>query len=363
MYSPFPYDRLPSKNEFFGRQDELENLSKIVNYSNNALIYSKRRMGKSSLIKALYEKYDKEYICLYTDIFDITSKEDFISSLLKSLANYNKKFDLKNAIKNLTSLFKRVRFEPTIDANTLEYSIKPNITSLTFEDMIEDFFNSLEQLSKTSKIIIAIDEFQQIANITDVKIDAILRKYIQNRTNISYIFLGSKRHILTSLFEYKAPLYEMATHIELKALRLEDIFDYAKKHIDISFEMCEYLYILSDKETKLIQQILHLLYISKTTISSREQIDLAFEEVINSKDSSYRLLFDTLGNNQKIALKIVGKYKSGIFSQSVLKEFNIKKQTLQSSVEALFKSELIDKNDDRYFIPDRTFELWVERLV
>ena len=68
--------------------------------------------------------------------------------------------------------------------------------------MIEDFFNSLEQLSKTSKIIIAIDEFQQIANITDVKIDAILRKYIQNRTNISYIFLGSKRHILTSLFEY-----------------------------------------------------------------------------------------------------------------------------------------------------------------
>ena len=38
------------------------------------------------------------------------------------------------------------------------------------------------------------------------------------------------------------------------------------------------------------------------------------------------------------------------FSQSVLKEFNIKKQTLQSSIEALFKSELIDKNDDKYFI-------------
>ena len=61
--------------------------------------------------------------------------------------------------------------------------------------MIEDFFNSLEQLSKTSKIIIAIDEFQQIANITDAKIDAILRKYIQNRTNISYIFFGFKKDI------------------------------------------------------------------------------------------------------------------------------------------------------------------------
>ena len=26
------------------------------------------------------------------------------------------------------------------------------------------------------------------------------------------------------------------------------------------------------------------------------------------------------------------------------------------------KKELIDKEDDRYFIPDRTFELWVEGL-
>jgi len=363
MYSPFPYDRLPSKEEFFGRSIELENLSQIVDYSNNALIFSKRRIGKSSLVKALFDKYADQYICLYCDVFAITSKEDFMSSLLKSLATYNsKKFDLKSAIKNLTSLFKRVRFEPTIDTNTLEYSIKPNITSLDFEEMVEEFFSSLDTLSKKSKVILAIDEFQQIANITDVKLDAILRRYIQNRSNISYIFLGSKRHILTSLFQYKSPLYEMANHIELKALELEDVFHYAKKHIDISYEMCEYLYNLSDGETKLIQQILHLLFIQKTKIEEEDQIHKALKEIIGSKDASYRLLFDTLGNNKKTALKIIGKYKSGIFSQNVLEEFNIKKQTLQSSIEALFRQEFIDKNDDKYFIPERVFELWVERL-
>ena len=105
MYSPFPYDKLPSKDEFFGRQDELENLSKIVDYSNNALIYSKRRMGKSSLIKALFEKYDKEYICLYVDIFDITSKEDFISSLLKSISLFQKAFSLSCAVRRWNSFF------------------------------------------------------------------------------------------------------------------------------------------------------------------------------------------------------------------------------------------------------------------
>ena len=347
MNSPFPYERLPNTNEFFGRTKELEKLSTIAKYSNNLLIHSKRRMGKSSLIKTFFEQNKEDYLCIYVDIFDITSKEDF---------------DLKTAIKNLTSLFKRVRVEPTIDPNTLEYSIKPIVATLSFEEMFEDFFNSLNELSKTNKIILAIDEFQQIANITDVKLDAMMRKYIQEKQNISYIFLGSKRHLLTSLFEYKAPLYELATHFELKPLELEAIFEYAKKYLNISLEMCQYLYERSDGETKMIQQILHLLYIQKEKTITKEEIDTVIKEIINSKDSSYKLLFDTLGNNQKIALKIVGIYKSGVFASSILTQYNIKKQTLQSSIDTLLKKELIDKEDDRYFIPDRTFELWVEGL-
>lgn len=361
MTSPFPYDRLPKKSEFFGREEELEYLLTIAKYSNNLLIHSKRRMGKSSLIKTFFELYGDDYLCIYVDIFDIASKEDFAHLLLKAISNAGG-FDLKSAVKNFASLFKRVRIEPAIDPNTLEYSIKPIVSTLTFEEMIEDFFGSLAELSKSRKIILAIDEFQQIANITDVKLDALLRKYIQERENISYMFLGSKRHLLTSLFEYKAPLYELATHYELKPLKLEAIFEYAKKYLDISFDICEYIYQKSEGETKMIQQILHLLYIQKEKSVSKEQIDMAVKEIINSKDSSYRLLFDTLGNNQKTALKIVAKYKSGVFASAILREFNIKKQTLQSSIDTLLKKELIDKEDERYFIPDRTFELWAEKL-
>ncbi|OIP56979.1 MAG: AAA family ATPase [Helicobacteraceae bacterium CG2_30_36_10] len=361
MISPFPYDRLPTSSEFFGRVTELEKLATIAQNSNNLLIHSKRRMGKSSLIKTFFEKNSDTYLCIYVDIFDVVSKEDFAKQLLKALSNAGK-FDLKTAIKNLTSLFKRVRVEPTIDQNTFEYSIKPIVATLTFEEMMEDFFNSLHELSKTNKIILAIDEFQQIANITDVKLDAMMRKHIQERENISYVFLGSKRHLLTSLFEYKSPLYELATHYELKPLELEAICEYAKKYLDISLPMCEYIYQISDGETKMIQQILHLLYIQKEKTISKEQIDIVTKEIINSKDSSYKLLFDTLGNNQKTALKIVGKYKSGVFASAILTEHNIKKQTLQSSIDTLLKKELIDKEDERYFIPDRTFELWVEGL-
>ncbi|HIP11423.1 MAG TPA: ATP-binding protein [Arcobacter sp.] len=361
MISPFSYDYISKGENFISRDDEFKVLQEHVKYSTNLLIHSKRRMGKTTLIKNFFEQNDKEYLCVYIDIFEITSKEDFAVLLLNALTSSYKK-DLKQSIKKFTELFKRVRVEPTINPKTLEYSLKPIVATLSFEQMIEDFFLGINELSKSNKIIVAIDEFQQIANITDVKLDAILRKNIQERENISYIFLGSKRHLLTSLFEYKAPLYEMATHFELKALGLDAIYEYVKKYLDITKELCEYIYAVSNKETKILQHIFHILYTTKKDIT-KESIDNTVEEIVNSKDGSYKLLFDTLNNNQKLALKIVGYYKKNFFVNDILTKYNIKKQTLQSAINALFKKELIDKVDDKYFIPDRTLELWCERMV
>jgi len=362
MHSPFPYDKLPQGLEFYGRSLELELLERATLHSNNVLIHSKRRMGKSSLIRHFLDTKKEAALCIYVDIFDITSKEDFAKALLSALSNATKG-DLKSTIKKLTSLFKRVRVEPTIDSETLEYSLKPIVATLSFEEMMEDFFSSIRTLALREKVIIAIDEFQQIASITDVRLDAILRKEIQERgNNVSYVFAGSKRHLLTSLFEYKAPLYEMATHFELQALSFEEIHAYVTQHIEISEEILRYGCERCAFETKMLQNLFYLLWLQKELPMSREIVDEAIGEIINAKDASYRLLFDTLGNNQKSALKIVGKYKSGFFAQSVLNEYRIKKQTLQSSVDTLCKRELIDKDGEAYFIPDRTLELWVERL-
>jgi hypothetical protein len=64
--------------------------------------------------------------------------------------------------------------------------------------MIEEFFEGLFLLNYEKRVILAIDEFQQIA-LLDTKIDALLRKYMQEPHNASYIFAGSKRHSIWSL--------------------------------------------------------------------------------------------------------------------------------------------------------------------
>ena len=246
--------------------------------------------------------------------------------------------------------------------STMEISLKPIVATLSFEEMMSDFFESVESLAKEKRVIVAIDEFQQIAEIKDIKLDAYLRKEIQQRSkNVSYFFLGSKRHLLTSLFEYKAPLYEMARHYELPSLELSEIRDYVTRYIEISDFLLEYVCEICDYETKMLQHMFHILYVRKEDIT-KETIDRARDEIIGSKDSSYRMVYDSLSSTQKIALKAVGKYKGGFFAQEVLQEYNITKQSMQSAINLLSKKELIDKEGQKYFIPDRVFELWIERL-
>ena len=359
MKSPFLYDNVALDKAFFGREKEIQKLKSVTQNSNNLLLYSKRRMGKTTLIKNFLSK-NKDTLNIYVDIFDITSKEDFASSLLKALTSSYNHFDIKKSIQIVTSFLKRVRVEPSIDPQTLEYSIKPVITGLSFEEMFEEFFESIQKIAQTKKVIISIDEFQEIANIKDVKLDAMMRKHIQERQNISYIFLGSKRHILTSLFSYKAPLFELAEHFALQPLRVEEIYSYAKKHMKISNDDIRHIYDISDGETKLILHILHNLFISQEDITS-QLIDTELQNILNSKDTAFRMVFDTLNNNQKLAIKLVVRYKNNLFSNELLQRYGIKKQTLQSSINSLFKKEFIDKEDGVYFIPDRSFELWVEK--
>lgn len=361
MKTPFPFEYIADSNSFYGRKKEVENLVSHIESSTNVLLFSKRRMGKSTLIKNVFSKLEKKYTVIYIDIFNIITAQDFAKLLLKGITD-SQKGDITKSIKWLSNLFKRIRVEPTFDPNTSKMGIKPVIADLPFEELMEDAFNALFEMSKKKNIALAIDEFQQISTIKDVKIDAILRKYMQEPYNISYIFSGSKRNILNSLFAYKAPLYEMATPYSLKSISLDEIYSYAKKHLDISKKSVEYMYEIAQGETKLIQMILHKAYLEAKKVDEKI-IENAIADILVSKNDHYKSLFELFSTNQKKAFKLLSKYKKEMFSNHVLKEENISRASMQSSLKQLYDKEFIDREDDIWFIPDRAFELWGEMVL
>ena len=356
MQSPFLYEAFATDKQFFGREDELKKIFSYTATSNNLLIYSLRRYGKSSLIKE-YMRRDRDVLSIYIDVYNITSAKEFATLLLKSIVKVQKG-SVTQTLKRLSKMFSRTSFEIAFDPNTAKSNIVPKIKDMDFEEALDEAFGALFAMSKTQKIVLAIDEFQQISIIKDIKIDAILRKYMQENKTISYIFLGSKRHTLTELFQYKAPLYEMATHFELGCIKEDDFITYIQKYLKMSDELILYIINIARCETKLVQHICHILYvtIAKKTIK-KEDIDEALKEIILSKDSSYSMVYDNFSLTKKKAFKILVSSED-MYKQEILEHYSISKQALLSAFKALYKEEIIDKNDNRWLIPDRTFELW-----
>ncbi|MCK5111578.1 MAG: ATP-binding protein [Arcobacteraceae bacterium] len=367
MNNPFIYEGFATGELFCGRKDDLNYLKELVSYSNNLVLFSKRRMGKSSLLQELIQnQLDDSFICIYIDLFEISSKIDFLRLTAKQTANALP-FTINSGISELVKIFKNISFSIDINNDDGSLSFNPKIITSEFDEAIDDYFISLNKYIENSnkKAIVIFDEFQQITNIKDKKIDAIIRKHIQSHKNISYIFSGSKKHLLTGLFSnINAPLYQMATFKELTPIDESDFFEFANKKLkySISQEVFSYIYQTCNCESKLIQEVLFHIYkenIKNLTINDIKKI---VNEIIDEKASSFRLIFDMLSNSKKTALKILSQTKN-IYSKKILEKYDITKPTLQSALNKLNQEEnLIEQKAKEYIFDNRLFELWCKRL-
>jgi hypothetical protein len=135
------------------------------------------------------------------------------------------------------------------------------------------------------------------------------------------------------------------------------------KFLKIDEDIIKHIYELCDGETKLMQHIFFLLYFKFKEVKIDEDIvDEVLIEILNYKTSMYRALLDTFTVNQKKTLKLILKYKNGLFSRDVLNEQSLSKNVMQSAINSLIDREILDKSDDGFFIPDRAFELWGKRM-
>ena len=72
---------------------------------------------------------------------------------------------------------------------------------------LDEIFNYISEADKPC--IIAIDEFQQIGEYAEKNVEALLRTKIQQCNRAQFIFAGSKRHMMSNMFNSSSkPFYQ-----------------------------------------------------------------------------------------------------------------------------------------------------------
>ncbi len=373
--NPFLFGKVAAQDRFCNRKKELQELKTYLKDGKNVWLYSPRRFGKTSLVKKVFSEFDSSnFNAAYLDIFDTQSPQDFTLSFVKATVN-----SISDRIEKVIDFAKKTfsYLAPKIalsDEGKPEIQFGVNSSSLTDVSLDEVMGIMSDMVSKKKlKLVIAIDEFQQISQYENSNAFlAKLRKHIQSQEKIAYVFMGSQRHLMQDIFtSKKKPFYQSAIPFQIGSIQPEEL---AKSLVNLT---CKTNHPFTDDLALKTAQITggHPYHTEKLAsfayqlfdhISEFKKIDEYLEfvqnQVIEQEESIYKNYFNLLTINQRNVLIAIADFNGKIPSNDMVREYGLSsRQYLEKSLKFLIEKELIDETDNGICIYDLFFKRWLSR--
>jgi len=364
MENPFSYSDYVTGKAFCNRDIEQKDLIYFAQNSQNVLIYSHRRMGKTSLVHQVIHQLKKakpKVNSVYMDLYGTLDENDFIDAVLTGLAQIESK--LERILKQMAGLKVSGSIDPLTNLPTLSASIKPREKP----EYLEKALNLLASYSSNQKLLVVFDEFQEVAKYSEQGFEKRLRKVIQGHRNISYIFSGSQKHILIAMFDSaKRAFYKMARSFPLEKIEMQPYIEWAqklfkKKNINVDKEIIIDIVERCDYQPIYIQQFLFDLWRSDTV--NLTVLDEIQKSIIASQKNQFIVLWSLLTQNQKKTLRLLADTGGeGIYKAEQLQRIGFNSgSVLQRALLSLVKKEILSKNE-RFQFQDAMFKKWVQSL-
>lgn len=368
--NPFLVEGYLSPEYFCDRVQETAVLDEHIQNQRNVALIAKRRLGKSGMIhNYFYQPSVKEnFYTFYIDIYDTKNLQEFTYELGKGILNTLKSKGRK-ALENFLAILKSLKTGISFDINgTPEWNL--SIGEIHTPDiMLDEIFAYLESADKPC--IVAIDEFQVIADYPEKTIEAALRKRIQNSHNAQFIYSGSKRHMMTEMFATQSrPFYNSAVLMGLDAIDEVVYLTFANRHLQanaqqISQEAFHYLYEKFNGTTWYIQYVLNTLYADKRAdiTFGIEDVDNAVLTIVQHNSFAYRSLLYLLSPKQKEVLRAIAQegQVEGIMTQRFLHKHHLTSSVVQGASKVLLDKDLVTNDEGRYYVYDHFMELWLKK--
>lgn len=369
MINPFITSGYAGAEYFCDREKETESLVRLLLNGNNVALISPRRYGKTDLIRHCFSQpgIKDKYYTFIIDIYSTKTYSEMVSAMGKSILDTLKPMGRKaweQFINVALSLRPGIVFDAygtpswTLGLNALP---SPTVT-------LDEIFKYLQNADRPC--IVAIDEFQQITKYEDDSVEARLRTAIQYCSNAKFIFSGSQRHIMGTMFTSPArPFYQSVTLFYLSTIPLDKYLEFcqrlfADRERFVTQEVVAEVYERFEGVTFYIQRVMNELF--ALTNSGEEclpaQIDTAIDNIIAYSSSIYEDLMYQLPVKQAGLLKAIAieghavQLTSGRFS----KKHNLASpSSVKSALPALLDKGLVTHDKNVYQVYDKFLALWI----
>lgn len=360
--NPFKFGKIVVGPDFIGRERELKEIGSDVRSSQNVILYSRRRLGKSSLINELFRRMEDDVIPVYVDMYNVWTVEDLVEELIGR--TLSKAYGpMEKAISMAGEALRSLRPRIILESGAIHVEVE----HLRRDHDLKEALNFPQKVAekKGKRVIVAFDEFQEITHLDGDQLERAMRSVLQHHDKVSYIFAGSRTHMLKEIFEHKdRAFYHFGKIMTMGNIETTDFkpaimarFESTTGSIPVS--IVERVLEVTRGHPYNTQQLCHeLWYMSLEGALKVDSIEAALEKVIEHKNDLYEHIWNSMRSSvQKELLVALAEDQSmDIYSQSAIAKYQLKSSSnVQKAYNALVKKDLLEGTE----YTDPMFRAWI----
>ena len=368
---PFVFGVAASGDNFTDRESETARLLTNFRSGVNTVLISPRRWGKTSLVRKVCRLAQTDELkIVYLDIFSCRSDADFYDAFASAVLKQTST-KVEEWMENIRQFLSRISPKISLGADpAADFSFSLELTPKR-ED-IDEILQLPEKIAekKGCRIVVCIDEFQQIGEFKDSKtFQKRLRSVWQLQKHVSYCLFGSKKHLMNELFERKSlPFYKFGDAIYLQKIATADWVGYIRSRFEatgksIPAELAEEICRRVDNHSSYVQQLAWLVWTRTGKEATRQELEAAFQDIIDQNTPLFEKQTESLTSFQMNFLRaIIDGVHSEFTTQEVMRKYQLGSSANVSIIKrALIKKELIEIDKRRAVIPDPIMKVWLQR--
>ncbi len=225
MVNPFKYGSTVSDDNFCPRPELTDSISGHIESFQNIHIEGERRTGKTSLILNICNT--NASTLLHVDFLLVKSIDDIRGRLIDGLSIVSQRLGtFEKLIKMLAHLRPTISVHPATGEPTL--SIAPDSSANLDGKSLVELLEFTRSAFSGKNPVIFFDEFQDVLKIPNSSaLLAILRSSIQNHHDCTYIYSGSSRSDMNSIFrDPESPFFKSAIPVPVESIDRKDFIPF-----------------------------------------------------------------------------------------------------------------------------------------
>jgi len=369
LANPFLTAGYAGPEYFCDRKRETAELLSHLDNDRNTTLLSPRRYGKTGLVRQVLHLLSKRrgVKTVYVDLYPTRNLSDFARALAVAVAE-SVETPVEKALKAVSAFARGFRPTMTLDEFTGKPKFSFDINATNAQASLEAILAYLQ--GRKGRTVVAIDEFQQIAEYPEKGVEALLRSKIQFMHNVGFVFSGSRLHLMAEMFHSpKRPFFNSTASLSLDVIGKQDYFRFAAAFFRracrvLPEETFSLAYDRFEGITWYVQSVMKELYASGIVRPVEKDVIAAVGHLVEENASNYGFILSKCTPGAVELLRAVASER--IVAEPMSAEFGRRHglraaSSVRFALDALLADEILYKRDEGYVIYDRLFAEWLRQ--